>query len=256
MAGKDIKLNPDETLGHVGKIAATMAEVSVPGPVPPPSAPTSPIDVALNTVAAAAAEKAEASAAALAARGTEHNAASVQAVAAMRAQEDENAAKITEIQSQVARSGYHRGLDAHSGRRYGEPMRTLVTGAAGFIGSTLVDRLLADGHAVTGIDDLSSGRSTNLDKAQQHSDFEFVKADIVDADLIGLLADASAGGDLPPRRADLREPLGGGPTVRRVGECRGHCAPRRGRPPRGRPQDRAHLIGRIGIRHSADLPDQ
>ncbi len=68
-------------------------------------------------------------------------------------------------------------------------MRTLVTGAAGFIGSTLVDRLLADGHAVTGIDDLSSGRSTNLDKAQQQPDFEFVKADIVDADLIGLLAD-------------------------------------------------------------------
>jgi UDP-glucose 4-epimerase len=68
-------------------------------------------------------------------------------------------------------------------------MRTLVTGAAGFIGSTLVDRLLADGHAVAGIDDLSSGRSTNLDMAQQQPDFEFVKADIVDADLIGLLAE-------------------------------------------------------------------
>ena len=74
MASKDIKLNPDETLGYVSKIAATMAEVSVPGPVPPPSAPTSPIDVALNSVAAAAAEKAAASAEALAARGTEHNA--------------------------------------------------------------------------------------------------------------------------------------------------------------------------------------
>ena len=68
-------------------------------------------------------------------------------------------------------------------------MRTLVTGAAGFIGSTLVDRLLADGHAVVGVDDLSSGRSSNLDSAQQHGDFEFVKADIVDADLIGLLAE-------------------------------------------------------------------
>jgi len=68
-------------------------------------------------------------------------------------------------------------------------MRTLVTGAAGFIGSTLVDRLLADGHAVTGIDDLSSGRSANLDDARQHSDFDFVEADIVDADLIALLAE-------------------------------------------------------------------
>ena len=47
----------------------------------------------------------------------------------------------------------------HSGPRYGGPVRTLVTGAAGFIGSTLVDRLLADGHSVVGVDDLSSGRS-------------------------------------------------------------------------------------------------
>src|SRR6202165_4756491 len=77
-----------------------------------------------------------------------------------------------------------------NGRRYGEPMRTLVTGAAGFIGSTLVDRLLADRHSVIGVDDLSSGRIGNLEKAHQHPDFEFAKADIVDADLIGLLADS------------------------------------------------------------------
>jgi UDP-glucose 4-epimerase len=69
-------------------------------------------------------------------------------------------------------------------------VRTLVTGAAGFIGSTLVDRLLADGHSVLGVDDLSSGRSENIVAAERHSDFEFVKADIVDADLIGLLAEA------------------------------------------------------------------
>jgi len=68
-------------------------------------------------------------------------------------------------------------------------MRTLVTGAAGFIGSTLVDRLLADGHSVIGVDDLSSGRSENLGPAERHADFEFAKADIVGADLIGLLAD-------------------------------------------------------------------
>ncbi len=68
-------------------------------------------------------------------------------------------------------------------------MRTLVTGAAGFIGSTLVDRLLADRHSVVGVDDLSSGRSENLGPAERSADFEFVKADIVDADLIGLLAD-------------------------------------------------------------------
>jgi UDP-glucose 4-epimerase len=68
-------------------------------------------------------------------------------------------------------------------------MRTLVTGAAGFIGSTLVDRLLADGHSVIGVDDLSSGNSVNIVGAENHDTYEFAKADIVDADLIGLLAD-------------------------------------------------------------------
>jgi UDP-glucose 4-epimerase len=68
-------------------------------------------------------------------------------------------------------------------------VRTLVTGAAGFIGSTLVDRLLADGHSVVGVDDLSSGRSENLGPAERSDRFEFAKADIVNADLIGLLAD-------------------------------------------------------------------
>jgi len=68
MAGKDIKLNPEETLGHVSKIAATMAEVSVPGPIPPIGPAASPIDVALNAVAAAAAEKAAASSEALSTR--------------------------------------------------------------------------------------------------------------------------------------------------------------------------------------------
>ena len=68
-------------------------------------------------------------------------------------------------------------------------MRALVTGAAGFIGSTLVDRLLADGHSVVGVDDLSSGRLANLDAARAATAFEFAQADIAHADLIALLAD-------------------------------------------------------------------
>jgi len=45
-------------------------------------------------------------------------------------------------------------------------MQVLVTGGAGFIGSTLVDRLLAEGHAVDVVDDLSSGSLANLAEAR------------------------------------------------------------------------------------------
>src|SRR5271166_3096086 len=45
-------------------------------------------------------------------------------------------------------------------------MRTMVTGGAGFIGSTLVDRLLAEGHQVDVVDDLSTGSLVNLAEAR------------------------------------------------------------------------------------------
>ena len=64
-------------------------------------------------------------------------------------------------------------------------MRALVTGAAGFIGSTLVDRLLADGHAVVGLDNFATGRASNIEHLAGNSAqaFAFVEADIVTADL-------------------------------------------------------------------------
>ncbi|HZA11986.1 NAD-dependent epimerase/dehydratase family protein [Mycobacterium sp.] len=67
-------------------------------------------------------------------------------------------------------------------------MHALVTGAAGFIGSTLVDRLLADGHEVTGLDNYASGRATNIEQLADNPRFVFVEADVVSADLDALLA--------------------------------------------------------------------
>ena len=55
--------------------------------------------------------------------------------------------------------------------------RTLVTGGAGFIGSHLVDRLLADGHVVKVIDDFTNGTMVNLD-AQQLGDLSVIEADV------------------------------------------------------------------------------
>ena len=60
------------------------------------------------------------------------------------------------------------------------PLRTVVvTGAAGFIGSHTVDRLLADGHRVFGIDDLSTGSSSNVSRALNHGNFELTVQDVV-----------------------------------------------------------------------------
>ena len=55
-----------------------------------------------------------------------------------------------------------------------------VTGAAGFIGSNLIDRLLADGVAVTGWDNLSTGQLRFLEGASKHPRFELVRGDNLD----------------------------------------------------------------------------
>ena len=55
-----------------------------------------------------------------------------------------------------------------------------VTGAAGFIGSTLVDRLLADGVAVTGWDNFSTGQRRFLAGALAHPRFRLVEGDNLD----------------------------------------------------------------------------
>ncbi|HUI06859.1 MAG TPA: NAD-dependent epimerase/dehydratase family protein [Verrucomicrobiae bacterium] len=55
-----------------------------------------------------------------------------------------------------------------------------VTGAAGFIGSNLVDRLLADGHRVVGYDNFCTGQAEFLDAALRHPNFRLVRGDTLD----------------------------------------------------------------------------
>ena len=71
--------------------------------------------------------------------------------------------------------------------------RYFITGGAGFIGSNLVDRLLADGHAVTAYDNLSTGQLRFLASAIRHPAFRLVKGDTLD---LPRLAEAMTGHDL------------------------------------------------------------
>jgi len=62
-------------------------------------------------------------------------------------------------------------------------MNILVTGGAGFIGSHLTQRLLADGHRVRVLDDLSTGKKSNL---EQCPTVEFIQGDVGDLDTVAI----------------------------------------------------------------------
>jgi UDP-glucose 4-epimerase len=73
-------------------------------------------------------------------------------------------------------------------------VKTLVTGAAGFIGSHLCERLLADGHAVLGVDSFLDNyarhfKEHNLGAFAHHPHFKFLEANLLRADLKALLSD-------------------------------------------------------------------
>jgi UDP-glucose 4-epimerase len=68
--------------------------------------------------------------------------------------------------------------------------RCLITGAAGFIGSNLADRLLALGHEVIGFDNLSTGQERFLETALSHPGFRLIRGDLLDFDA---LAEAMSG---------------------------------------------------------------
>jgi UDP-glucose 4-epimerase len=72
-------------------------------------------------------------------------------------------------------------------------MRILVTGAAGFIGSNLVDRLLEAGHSVVGFDNFSTGRAKFLEHALASANFQLIRGDLLKAEG---LAETVEGADL------------------------------------------------------------
>jgi UDP-glucose 4-epimerase len=70
-------------------------------------------------------------------------------------------------------------------------VQILVTGGAGFIGSHLCERLVQRGHNVSVIDDLSTGRLSNLDSVINEQDFKFTKGSILNMELLAsLIADS------------------------------------------------------------------
>jgi UDP-glucose 4-epimerase len=72
-------------------------------------------------------------------------------------------------------------------------MHACVTGGAGFIGSSLVDRLLSDGHKVVAYDNFSTGKRAFLAEALNHSAFRLVEGDTLD---LAALTRAMAGCDV------------------------------------------------------------
>lgn len=92
----------------------------------------------------------------------------------------------------------------------------LVTGAAGFVGSSLADRLLALGHRVVGVDNFSTGQRRFLDDALAQPDFRLVEGDLLDESLLAPLlagvdvvwhfaANADIRGGLAQPRRDLQQ---------------------------------------------------
>lgn len=77
-----------------------------------------------------------------------------------------------------------------------QPQLCVVTGVAGFVASHLAERLLADGHAVVGVDCFTDFyprplKEANLESLRRHSGFRLIEADLLELDLAALLREAA-----------------------------------------------------------------
>ncbi len=70
-------------------------------------------------------------------------------------------------------------MDVFSGQQH-EKRVSLVTGGAGFLGSHLTDRLLAEGHRVIAVDNLLTGSMRNVEHLAGNEDYRFIKHDVTD----------------------------------------------------------------------------
>ncbi len=68
-----------------------------------------------------------------------------------------------------------------------DPLKLLVTGVAGFLGSNLLFKLLREGHDVVGVDNLSMGNLENIRPCLDHKNFVFIESDILEQATIDAL---------------------------------------------------------------------
>ncbi len=137
-------------------------------------------------------------------------------------------------------------------------MQALVTGGAGFIGSTLVDRLLAEDWRVDVVDDLSTGSLANLASRASPSRTAILVPPARPRVAGRRRPDHApqARRDLPSRGADGRAGLGGAPRVRRDGQRHRLAQRVRGRGRRRSEEGRVRRFGRHALRHPEADPDQ